>query len=91
MTVLCSIRSQPVNSFEWGKDTVISLRFNPGEPNILATSGRYCHLFETSWELIFYHMLYELSLVNSSFSSVIAVTGALQYMIYDCHLLQERL
>ncbi|XP_047307631.1 DDB1- and CUL4-associated factor 13 [Impatiens glandulifera] len=32
-------RSQPVNSFEWGKDTVISVRFNPGEPNVLATSG----------------------------------------------------
>ncbi|XP_073315754.1 uncharacterized protein [Primulina huaijiensis] len=32
-------RSQPVNSFEWGIDTSISVRFNPGEPNILATSG----------------------------------------------------
>ncbi|KAK6157177.1 hypothetical protein DH2020_011425 [Rehmannia glutinosa] len=32
-------RSQPVNSFEWGKDTAISVRFNPGEPNILATSA----------------------------------------------------
>ncbi|XP_019172458.1 PREDICTED: DDB1- and CUL4-associated factor 13 [Ipomoea nil] len=32
-------RSQPVNSFEWGKDTVISVRFNPGEPDILATSA----------------------------------------------------
>lgn len=32
-------RSQPVHSFEWGKDTVISVRFNPGEPNILATSA----------------------------------------------------
>ncbi|XP_057972238.1 uncharacterized protein LOC131160495 [Malania oleifera] len=32
-------RSEPVNSFEWGKDTVISVRFNPGEPNVLATSG----------------------------------------------------
>lgn len=35
-----SSRSQPVNSFEWGKDTTISVRFNPGEPNILATSAR---------------------------------------------------
>lgn len=34
-------RSQPVRSFEWGTDTVISLRFNPGEPNLLATSARY--------------------------------------------------
>lgn len=32
-------RSQPVNSFEWGVDTVVSVRFNPGEPNVLATSG----------------------------------------------------
>lgn len=32
-------RSQPVNRFEWGSDTVISVRFNPGEPNILATSA----------------------------------------------------
>ena len=34
-------RSQPVRSFEWGSDTVISVRFNPGEPNLLVTSGRY--------------------------------------------------
>lgn len=39
--IFCNCRSQPVNSFEWGNDTVISLRFNPGEPNVLATSGRY--------------------------------------------------
>ncbi|CAA0816210.1 Unknown protein [Striga hermonthica] len=32
-------RSQPVNSFEWGKDTVLSVRFNPAEPNLLATSS----------------------------------------------------
>ncbi|KAL8136731.1 hypothetical protein V2J09_002732 [Rumex salicifolius] len=32
-------RSYPVNSFEWGVDTVVSIRFNPGEPNLLATSG----------------------------------------------------
>jgi WD repeat and SOF domain-containing protein 1 len=32
-------RSQPVNSFSWGSDTVISVRFNPGEPNLLATSA----------------------------------------------------
>ncbi|CAA0834836.1 Unknown protein [Striga hermonthica] len=36
-------RSQPVNSFEWGKDTVISIRFNPAEPNLLATSSRILH------------------------------------------------
>ncbi|WCJ30839.1 DDB1- and CUL4-associated factor 13 [Euphorbia peplus] len=32
-------RSQPVNTFEWGTETVISVRFNPGDPNLLATSG----------------------------------------------------
>ncbi|KAF7805968.1 DDB1- and CUL4-associated factor 13 [Senna tora] len=32
-------RSQPINTFEWGSDSVISVRFNPGEPNILATSA----------------------------------------------------
>jgi WD repeat and SOF domain-containing protein 1 len=34
-------RSQPVQSFQWGTDSVISVRFNPGEPNLLATSARY--------------------------------------------------
>ncbi|KAB5515803.1 hypothetical protein DKX38_026451 [Salix brachista] len=33
-------RSQPVNSFKWGTDSVISVRFNPGEPNLLVTSAR---------------------------------------------------
>ncbi|KAK9092697.1 hypothetical protein Syun_027608 [Stephania yunnanensis] len=33
-------RSEPIRSFEWGKDTVISVRFNPGEPNLLATTSR---------------------------------------------------
>uniref|UniRef100_A0A7N0TIW4 Sof1-like protein domain-containing protein n=1 Tax=Kalanchoe fedtschenkoi TaxID=63787 RepID=A0A7N0TIW4_KALFE len=32
-------RSQPVNSFGWGSDTIISVRFDPGDPNVLATSG----------------------------------------------------
>ncbi|CAN1286890.1 DDB1- and CUL4-associated factor 13, partial [Linum perenne] len=32
-------RSQPVNTFEWGTDTVISVRFNPAEPNVMATSA----------------------------------------------------
>lgn len=34
-------RSAPEQSFEWGTDTVISVRFNPGQPDILATSARY--------------------------------------------------
>ncbi|GMH07265.1 hypothetical protein Nepgr_009105 [Nepenthes gracilis] len=32
-------RSQPVNNFEWGTSTIVSVRFNPGEPNVLASSG----------------------------------------------------
>lgn len=32
-------RSQPVNSFTWGVDTAVSVRFNPGEPDILAASA----------------------------------------------------
>ncbi|XP_027341364.1 DDB1- and CUL4-associated factor 13 [Abrus precatorius] len=32
-------RSQPVNTFEWGTDTAISVRFNPGEPNLLAATA----------------------------------------------------
>lgn len=33
-------RSEPISSFEWGVDTSLSVRFNPGEPNLLATSSR---------------------------------------------------
>jgi len=33
-------RSETINSFEWGKDTVLSVRFDPGDCNILITSGR---------------------------------------------------
>ncbi|WVZ88099.1 hypothetical protein U9M48_034652 [Paspalum notatum var. saurae] len=32
-------RSEPINSFQWGNDTVLSLRFDPGECNILITSA----------------------------------------------------
>ncbi|RLN24344.1 DDB1- and CUL4-associated factor 13 [Panicum miliaceum] len=32
-------RSEPINSFEWGKDTVLSVRFDPGDCNILITSA----------------------------------------------------
>jgi WD repeat and SOF domain-containing protein 1 len=39
MVLLFVIRSQPVQSFQWGTDSVISVRFNPGEPNLLATSA----------------------------------------------------
>uniref|UniRef100_A0A7N2MD78 Sof1-like protein domain-containing protein n=1 Tax=Quercus lobata TaxID=97700 RepID=A0A7N2MD78_QUELO len=30
----------PVRSFQWGTDTVLSVRFNPGHPDLLATSAR---------------------------------------------------
>ncbi|KAF3336702.1 DDB1- and CUL4-associated factor 13 isoform X1 [Carex littledalei] len=32
-------RSEPISTFQWGNDSVISVRFNPGEPNLLATSS----------------------------------------------------
>ncbi|XP_062105935.1 uncharacterized protein LOC133817436 [Humulus lupulus] len=32
-------KSVPEKTFEWGTDTVISVRFNPGEPNVLATTA----------------------------------------------------
>ncbi|TVT99849.1 hypothetical protein EJB05_54758, partial [Eragrostis curvula] len=32
-------RSEPINSFEWGKDTVLSVRFDPGDCNLLLTSA----------------------------------------------------
>lgn len=32
-------RSEPVQQFSWGADTVISVRFNPAEPDIFATTG----------------------------------------------------
>ncbi|PRQ24028.1 putative transcription factor WD40-like family [Rosa chinensis] len=32
-------RSAPEQSLEWGTDTVISVRFNPGQPDLLATSA----------------------------------------------------
>ncbi|PKA66419.1 Guanine nucleotide-binding protein subunit beta-1 [Apostasia shenzhenica] len=32
-------RSEPVNTFKWGNDTVISVRFNPGHPDLLVTSS----------------------------------------------------
>ena len=38
-------RSQPVNTFQWGNDTVISVRFNPGEPAVFAASARYAWMY----------------------------------------------
>lgn len=32
-------RSEPINSFAWGSDTVISVRFNPAEKDIFATTA----------------------------------------------------
>ncbi|KAJ7552676.1 hypothetical protein O6H91_06G118500 [Diphasiastrum complanatum] len=32
-------RSEPISSFSWGTDTVISVRFNPAEPDVLATTA----------------------------------------------------
>ena len=32
-------RSEPVNSYEWGSDSVLSVRFNPVEPDVLGSCG----------------------------------------------------
>lgn len=32
-------RSEPIDSFSWGSDTVISVRFNPAEPQVFSTTG----------------------------------------------------
>eukprot|EP00955_Chlamydomonas_euryale_P105214 365622-Chlamydomonas_euryale.AAC.9 len=32
-------RSEPLHTFSWGADTVVSARFNPAEPDVFATTG----------------------------------------------------
>ncbi|DBB14873.1 hypothetical protein WJX82_005088 [Trebouxia sp. C0006] len=32
-------RSEPVNSFTWGADSIMSVRFNPAEADVMATAG----------------------------------------------------
>jgi DDB1- and CUL4-associated factor 13 len=32
-------RSEPVSTYSWGADTVTSVRFNPAEPDVFATTG----------------------------------------------------
>lgn len=32
-------RSEPINSFAWGADSIYSVRFNPSEPDVLATTA----------------------------------------------------
>lgn len=32
-------RSEPVASFQWGSDTVVSVRFNPAEPDLIASTA----------------------------------------------------
>ncbi len=32
-------RSEPIHTFSWGADTVISVRFNPAEADVFATTG----------------------------------------------------
>lgn len=32
-------RSEPVSTFSWGSDTVVSVRFNPAEPDVFASTG----------------------------------------------------
>ena len=33
-------RSEPIQSFKWGHDATLSVRFNPAEPELLASTGR---------------------------------------------------
>lgn len=33
-------RSEPVNSFTWGADSIVSVRFNPSEHDVFATTAR---------------------------------------------------
>lgn len=33
-------RSEPVSTFAWGADTIVSVRFNPSEPDIIASTAR---------------------------------------------------
>ena len=44
-------RSEPINSFEWGKDTVLSVRFDPGDCNILITSGRSIFYLSANFDM----------------------------------------
>ena len=32
-------RSDPISSFQWGSDTVVSVRFNPAEPDLFASTA----------------------------------------------------
>ena len=32
-------RSEPISNFSWGSDSVTSVRFNPAEPDLLASAG----------------------------------------------------
>lgn len=32
-------RSEPINTFTWGADSILSVRFNPVEPDLFATTG----------------------------------------------------
>jgi WD repeat and SOF domain-containing protein 1 len=33
-------RSEPLHSFKWGHDATLSVRFNPAEAEVLASTGR---------------------------------------------------
>lgn len=32
-------RTEPIEAFNWGSDSVLSVRFNPAEPDVIATTG----------------------------------------------------
>lgn len=37
--IILVCRSDPINSFSWGSESVISVRWNPAEPDVFATTG----------------------------------------------------
>ena len=41
----CINRSQPVNTSQWENDRVISIRFNPKEPDVLVASKSITSFF----------------------------------------------
>ncbi|KAF9679222.1 hypothetical protein SADUNF_Sadunf07G0117500 [Salix dunnii] len=83
-------RSQPVSSFKWGTDSVISVRFNPGEPNLLATSARLRVVRAKVYDiLVFVHAMHVCwgfsysSLVSDITYSRTLRAGDRSIMLYD--------
>jgi hypothetical protein len=76
LVLLPFCRSQPVNSYVWGSDTVISVRFNPGEPNLLASSARYTPMLMSMLNIHWLVFCFSFSCVNLFIFCSFSVTGA---------------